>query len=424
MRPKTLKAVTAWEAMAAALLLLTSNACISESSPGQKLDEVGGGAGGAAAAGSAATSIGGMDAGGSGFGTAGLAGFAGSGGAVQTDGGATAGGSSGGSTLGGSSGSGSGGAGATGGGLTPRFSFTPGWSGVTKVSVVGGFGKADDWQAPLLVLTNDGHGTFSGSIKLPPGKYLYGFQLGGRGKIPDPLVAEIEFCPPASSPAVPNIACSVLHVPQLAPDPVRHIRGQLQADGSAVAGWDVSMERNDPGFHHGFIGRTTAGADGKFDLPIASGRYHLAVSRAFNATENQVGIPLAMSADSSLFVVTADVTLPPTEVSFHDNALLAPADSTLRALPLTLHFPITQGAVAMQATVFGARGPGGPVWWFSPLATQTSVVFDGTFNGAHAGAPQAVSGEMYWWGVAAKSAPDAAGVEWLRQSMVFPLNVK
>src|SRR5579863_10458696 len=58
------------------------------------------------------------------------------------------------------------------------FSYTPSWSGVTEVDVIGGFGQSNDWTSPLVTLMQSGN-TWTGSYQLPAGQYLYLFHVVG-----------------------------------------------------------------------------------------------------------------------------------------------------------------------------------------------------------------------------------------------------
>src|SRR5450755_4121323 len=68
----------------------------------------------------------------------------------------------------------------SGGGGT-SFAYHPGWSGVTEVDVIGGFGQSNDWDPnhPYLVLTDDGTGNYTGNAALPAGTYPYLFHVIG-----------------------------------------------------------------------------------------------------------------------------------------------------------------------------------------------------------------------------------------------------
>src|SRR5262249_43702596 len=61
---------------------------------------------------------------------------------------------------------------------TVTFTYTPAWDGVQSVDVIGAFGQANDWTAPLVTLANSG-GAFSGTASLAPGQYLYLFHVVG-----------------------------------------------------------------------------------------------------------------------------------------------------------------------------------------------------------------------------------------------------
>src|SRR5262249_44885852 len=134
---------------------------------------------------------------------------------------------------------------------TVTFSCTPGWDGVQSVDVIGGFGQATDWTAPLVSLSAS-NGTFSATATLPPGNYLYlchvvGAPAAGAGATTasrsaiaraSPVFAP---CPPTSptfSAAEPT-PCSQLPVPADPPVTMFHIRGTVVRGGAAAGGYLV-----------------------------------------------------------------------------------------------------------------------------------------------------------------------------------------
>ncbi len=335
---------------------------------------------------------------------------------------------------------GSGGGGATAA-STVQFRYRPAWPGVTAVSVIGAFGKPDDWQAPLLTLTRDAQGTFSGSADVPAGSYPYLFQVTGDSdaKTPttqkhlaiDPSSSAFMACP-AASPSASLMAanpCSLLSAPQPASSGLFHVRGEVQLDAAPAQSWLVQLDRDEPSSHHYFANRSDTGVDGKYDFAVAPGSYRLQIfppdgERVTDAARTPLITPYVRRGLSSAFKVQADVALDPAELSFHDYAKMSPADGKPSALPITFSFTLPGGAVLVRASMYAPSMLASDPWWDTPYGTTTTASFDGTFNTNKASEPMATAGKGYWWGVWANSAPGAAGVVWTRQSMILPVAVK
>jgi hypothetical protein len=317
------------------------------------------------------------------------------------------------------------------------FNYTPSWSGVTSVAVIGGFGLAGDWTQPLVTLAPNG-GTFTGSVHLPAGQYPYVLHVIGDADagaqaatlsryVIDPASAAFVACPAASptySAANAN-PCGVASPGSAASQ--MHVRGRVVADGAPAAGYLVLLEREEAASHHFFSDRLTTASDGAYDFVAAAGSYRIQVQHPqFEAkTDAQLvpdTLPTVRRTISTAFAVAADVAMSDAEVAFHDYAKLAPR--TTAKLPAT--FTFGTGAPAAHLEVYGTArlGVGNEIGdpWFSGPATQTgTAVFEGTFTTMQAGETTAAVGERYFWGIERKSAADASGLSWTAQSLVVPI---
>ncbi len=368
-------------------------------------------------------------------------------------GGGAAGGGVGGGATGGGVGGGTGGAGGAGGGAgggtagsTVTFSYHPLWSGVTKVTVIGGFGLATDWSAgnPLLTLVDDGAGNFTGTTMLPAGSYPYLFVATGDAEgalnfkhlVIDPGNPAAAICP-AQSPAFAqndHNPCSTLTVPQLAAAPTFRLKGKVLYDGAPVAGYLVEVERDEVAQHHFFANRVTTAANGVFSFPIALGSYRVQVlAPSFQLKSDEQRDPLALQAvrrliSSRLTIAGAEISLPGVEASNHDYALMRPNDGGTFSLPMTFSYTMLPGAATGQVAIYGTGNDGGAPsigdpWFTSPNKTPTQALWDGGFTTAKANEPWARAGERYFWGTEHDLNTDA-GVSWVGQSMVFPFRVQ
>lgn len=323
-----------------------------------------------------------------------------------------------------------------GGPSTVSFAYTPSWTGVTAVSVLGGFGQTGDWTSPFLTLTNDGSGTFRGTASLAPGAYLYVFKIVGDDAGPakysryaiDPTVSAYAACPQASPTYDANNPnpCSQLGVPQGAAATLVHVKGVVVSDGAPIAGYLVQLDRNETSSHHYFVNRDTTASDGSFDLLAAVGTYRIQVLHPtfLSATDAQRD-PVALAAlrrdiSSSFPLATSDFVVPSAEVAFHGYGSFAPIDSG--TLPTTFSFTTnapTRLDVYGTGMDGGAPNIGDP--WFASTPTQSgAATFDGGFNTAQANEKNVALGERYFWGVEESIATDA-GVSWTAQSMVFDI---
>ncbi len=318
------------------------------------------------------------------------------------------------------------------------FSYRPSWKGVKTVEVVGAFGTATDWKSAFLTLADDGSGTFTGTAPaLASGHYTYLFRVTGdeaaaakadklaRYAI-DPRDPAFVACPAASPTfsAHNSNPCSDLTVPQLVASPLLHVRGVVHSGGAPIAGYLIEIEREEPSSHHMFADRTTAGADGTFDLPVATGSYRLQVLHPtfYAMNDAQRTSPETFAAVrrtiSSATPVTADVTLNPAEVAYEGYAAMTPRGAT--TLPTTFTFAVPAGTKA-RAAVYGPTPEIGDPWWVGPLGTATSDVFDGGFDTKQASDAGLKADAGYFWGTEQQYATPAGGVTWTAQSMVFPV---
>jgi hypothetical protein len=312
------------------------------------------------------------------------------------------------------------------------FSYTPAWSGVVSVDVIGAFGQAGDWTTPLLSLT-ESSGTWTGSAPLADGTYSYLFHVVGDDAVGsdassyeryvfDPASTGYAACP-AESPTSGNDAnpCGQLTVPVVAPA-LQHVTGRAVVDGSAVANFLVVVERQEADSHHFFVNRSTTGADGSYDFAVASGgSYRIQVMHPDylakqDADLDPVAIGTLRRTIAARFPVTAAVAVSDAEMAFHDYALFAPSPSA--TLPTT--FTFTSG-VKSSLEVYGSNAEIGDPW-FDAMATKTGhATFDGAFNTPKAKQPNADMDKRYWWGVEQTALADDHGIVWTAQSLAFPI---
>ncbi|HEY1958333.1 MAG TPA: carboxypeptidase regulatory-like domain-containing protein [Polyangiaceae bacterium] len=327
-----------------------------------------------------------------------------------------------------------------GGPSTVTFAYTPQWSGVTAVTVFGGFGQATDWTAPFATLTSDGKGGFTAQAKLPSGQYLYVFKVVGdadagtnAAKYPrfaiDPSDSDFAPCP-SESPTYdannPN-PCSELTVPQSTPAALAHVSGVVVSDGAPIAGYLVQLDREEKNSHHFFVNRVTTQSDGKFDLLAAPGSYRIQVLHpTFLSETDEQRDPKMLAAlrrdiSSAFPVASGTLTIPSPEVAFHGYGSFSPVDSG--TLPTTFTFDSNSNKARLDVYGTGKDGGApsiGDPWYSSALTTSGSAVFDGGFDTPQANETSAALGERYFWGIEENLATDA-GVTWTAQSMVFDI---
>jgi hypothetical protein len=312
------------------------------------------------------------------------------------------------------------------------FSYTPAWDGVVSVDVIGGFGQATDWTAPLVSLTDSG-GTYTGTAMLPAGQYPYLFHIvgdsaAGAGAATFDVLAidpaSTGFAPcPAGSPsyaANPLNPCGQLTVPTTAPV-FYHVTGTVQKSGAAASGYLVLVERDEMASHHFFANRMTTGSDGTYDLEVAAGSYRIQVQHPqYESTTDDALDPVALGILrrqlSSAVAVSADVAMSTVEMAFGDYATMAP--KTTATLPTTFSFGTE---MPTHLDVYGKGKKIGDPWYASPLTSAGSATFDGTFNTTHAVDKTVVLGSRYLWGIEQIHPKDAHAVVWTAQSMVFPI---
>ena len=237
--------------------------------------------------------------------------------------------------------------------LPVTFTYTPSWTGVVSVDVIGQFNQAADWTTPFISLTASGS-TFTGTAMLPPGTYPYLFHVVGdtdagaaaatfpRYSI-DGTITDFVMCPAASptAGADPN-PCSQLTVPQVAAPTPYHIQGTVQKAAAGVAKWLVVLEREEATSHHFFVDRMTTTANGNYDFVVAPGQYRVQVQNpTYESKKDTMLDPPTLatvrrSLTTSFALAAADVTVPTTDVAFTQYAAFAP--KTTATLPTTFTF--------------------------------------------------------------------------------------
>jgi hypothetical protein len=320
------------------------------------------------------------------------------------------------------------------------FSYTPGWSGVQSVVVLGGFGLDTDWTEPIATL-NQVDGVFSGTATLPPGTYPYVFQIIGDNDAGtksttyprfavDPTQAAFTPCPmlsPTYDKNAPN-PCSQITVPSTAPT-LYHVTGSVTVGGAAAAGYLVVIERDEPTSHHFFANRVTTGPDGTYDLEAAAtGSFRIQVQNpqyesATDADLDPTTLNILKREISSSFVVSADTALSAAEQAFAGYANFAPV-TTGGSLPTAFTFSnhknvTTKFDVYGTAHVGASDNIGDP--WYNAAGTGGSASFDGTFNTQKAMETAVATGERYFWGIEEAHKADANGLVWTGQTLVFPI---
>jgi len=318
---------------------------------------------------------------------------------------------------------------------TVTFSYTPAWSGVTSVEVLGAFGKTDDWTAPLVTLTASG-GTFTGTAQLPAGTYLYVFHTigdtdAGSAKAAtyphytiDPANSAYAPCPsgsPTYSAMVAN-PCSQLSVPVGSAPTLYHVTGKVVVNGTAAPGFLVLLEREEMSSHHFFVNRMTTGANGMFDMQVAPGQYRVQIQHPMYEQKNDSQLdPVAagiMRRDisASFPVAAADVAVGTQEMAFASYSSFTP--TTSGTLPTTFAFGTTTSS---RVDVYGGTTEIGDPWYNGTATTTGSSTFDGTFNTSKAATTTVTLGTKYYWGLE-QARPAAGGTPaWTAQTMVFPI---
>jgi len=318
------------------------------------------------------------------------------------------------------------------------FSYTPGWSGVVSVDVIGQFGQSTDWTAPLVTLHDEGSGTWTGTAELTAGSYPYLFHIvgdtaAGSAKADtypryaiDPADPASVACPsmsPTYSTMVMN-PCSQLAVPALAAPTLYHVRGTVNVSGAPAASYLVVLERMETGSHHFFAQRVTTGADGTYDLAAAPGTYRLQIQHP--QYESMTDAQLAPGAlgvlrrqlSSGFTFSTADLAMTTVEMAFGNYAAFAPTPSAAMPMPTTFTFGAT---AATRLDVYGTGNEIGDPWYAGTATTTGSASFDGNFNTGKQATPSVMAGTKYMWGIEQTHPKDANNIVWTGQSMVFPI---
>jgi hypothetical protein len=323
---------------------------------------------------------------------------------------------------------------------TVTFSYTPAWSGVVDVEVVGGFGQASDWTQPLASLTKGAGGTFTGTATLPAGQYLYVFKVTGddasaqKDKLVryaiDPSVPAWAACPstsPTYNKNEPN-PCAEVSVPQGAPAATYHVTGSVTLAGAPAGSYLVEVEREEAQSHHFFANRMTTAADGTFDLAVAAGKWRLQVLHPTyyqqnDAQRDPMQNDALRRAISAAFDVAADVAVGVVEVKYDGYGAMQPRGDA-GALPTSFTYTVLSDATGARLAVYGPGNSIGDPWFASPVSTAATLDFDGGYNTkqAPADAGGVSSGKTYYWGTEQALAHPEAGVAWTGQSMVYPVS--
>jgi len=332
--------------------------------------------------------------------------------------------------------------------VSVSFSYTPQWSGVKKVDVVGGFGQASDWSKTqsFLSLTMGTGGAWSGTAMLPPGTYLYVFRITGDAQSAtpatyeryavDPLQTAFAACP-MQSPTYSKIdknPCSQLTVTASggpAPATAVHVKGTVMLDDAAAKSWMVVLEREETmtstANHHYFANRVTTGTDGSFDLVGSMGHYRLQIQAPTLLSQTDLDRDpttlntLRRAISASFPIATSDLMIPSPDVGFHAYGQFAPTDDG-GTLPTQFSF---ENGTSARLDVYGGAGDGGVVnigdpWYASAVTTDGGAAFGGDFNTMQANQDAAAPGTRYMWGTEEPYGADAS-VAWTNQSLVFPI---
>ncbi|HTR56214.1 MAG TPA: hypothetical protein VMJ10_36320 [Kofleriaceae bacterium] len=322
---------------------------------------------------------------------------------------------------------------AASGDQTVTFTYTPSWSGVTSVDVLGGFGMSSDWSSPLVSLTASGD-TWTGTVQLPPGQYLYILHVVGDADAKNPTTLEryavdpaqsaFALCPSASptySSKDPN-PCSQLTVPTNGAPTLFHVTGKVTVGGTATAGFLVVLERDEPQSHHYFVDRATTAADGTYDLQAAPGNYRLQIQNPQYElkSDSQIDPSKAKVLRRMLtasYALSADVSAPAVEMAF-DYSAFAPTTGSGGALPTTFTFG---KGTSTKLEVYGSGNEIGDPWYSSDATTSGSAQFQGTFNTPQKGSDAVVDGTQYSWGVEIAEPGASETFKLTGQSLVYPV---
>ena len=318
---------------------------------------------------------------------------------------------------------------------TVTFSYTPAWSGVQSVEVLGAFGQASDWTAPLVTLTASG-GTWSGTAQLPAGTYLYVFKVVGdtdAGATKAATYSRYALDPsagysacPAQSPTYSAMVanpCSQLVVPTTSAPTMYHVTGKVVVNGAAAANYLVVLEREETGSHHFFVNRMTTGADGMYDLQAAAGgMYRIQIQHPqyeskTDAQLDPISLGILRRKLTTAFALSADYPVPAAEMAFASYSSFAPTTTGTMPMPTMFSFGTT---VSSRFDVYGGANEIGDPWYNSTATTAGQFSYDGSFNTGKSGTQTAVqAGTKYYWGLEQNKA--ASPITWTSQTLVFPI---
>jgi hypothetical protein len=319
------------------------------------------------------------------------------------------------------------------------FRYRPQWPGVTKVDVVGGFGQPGDWSSatPLVSLADDGTGTWTATVDLVEGEYLYMYRVFGDDDAPADFKryaldqqASITIPCPEASPThteTSNNPCSLVKVPQDPPAQLFPITGKVLYGGAPVAGYLVQVDSDETAFSPYFMNRSDTKDDGTFSLEVPTGMFRIQVQHPTYLTQSDVERDpytlLALRRNvSTAFYVGAPVELLDSEMEYPDYDMMMPTGAAM--LPTTFEVTLLPGADEVRVGVYGtANGTGttvGTQWFLSPQGGGTSIPFDGAFNTTSALQANVVPGEQYYWGTFQYRSA-GVGKSWRGQSMVLPI---
>jgi hypothetical protein len=332
------------------------------------------------------------------------------------------------------------------------FSYTPGWSGVTSVAVIGEFGQATDWNTPLVTLTNY-DGTWSGIAQLPAGTYQYLFITKGDSAAAtaekttfghyalDPLNAAYAACPaesPTYSTAVVN-PCSQITVsstpPSVPPAATQvHMTGSVSIGGGASAtspgqAFVVVLERVETGSHHMFVNRMNTDMNGNYDLAAATGgtyRVQILYPQVYSVndvaqTPTSVNLWRRAISPAVLFG-SAAVPMGDVNMTYSSYTAFQPTPTSTPVPSTTTPEVFTDGDTTPTSVWIyppATHNVPDPIFETQP-STNGTVSFNGTFK---SGSGAAVAGTKYWWGTAQNQSISngTSSQTWQLQSLFMPI---
>ena len=313
------------------------------------------------------------------------------------------------------------------------FTYTPSWSGVTAVEVLGGTSTDMTTWTTLATLTQSG-AAWTGTATLAAGTYNYLFSATGDASAGgqaatlvhqalDPTVAAFAICPLKNG---DMNTCSTVTVPQVATTPTLYtVSGKVVVGANPGASFLVVLEREEPTTHHTFVDRTNTAADGTFSFSAAPGNYRFQVQHPEyeSKTDSQLApatLGLLRRDISGAFMLSAAKTISNVDMAYASYATFAPNVTTQQALPTTFTFPTTASA---RLDVYSGPKEIGDPWYTAAATTSGSATFamPGTFNTPQATQTMVVAATQYYWGIEIPHAADASGLTWTSQTMVLPI---